>query len=266
MYEYCNLLLEEKKADNILICMSQKDKYFKDYIYYKAYELGYNNIDIFYYDENKDLSLLKENTTVLVLVSDNLNNTAKAIIDVYPDVTIGYLPNNRKFENLDNKKYNNFNSKELIIKDMCDIDLKVKNVKNKEEKIIEVPKYGLNIDGNVNGFIRLNKIAKIKDVEIKDLVLEIKNNKINDYDCASNKELMKKIIDTAYLDKLYITGVNNPFYNSYDDYKNMIDKYKSSFISFDSEYGKLIAWFYGKTLKVYDEKKLVYDKEKILIK
>ncbi|MBQ2408523.1 MAG: hypothetical protein II309_03725 [Bacilli bacterium] len=75
MYEYADILLKNKKSNKLLVSMSKKDSYFKDYIYYKALELGYEDVNIFYSDYEKDLTKIKqimeENGDILILLTDN---------------------------------------------------------------------------------------------------------------------------------------------------------------------------------------------------
>lgn len=271
MYEYADLLLKDKKSNKLLVSMSKKDNYFKDYIYYKALELGYEEINIFYSDYEKDTTKIKqimeENGDILILLTDKINEIDNIIIKEYPNVILGALPNNKKFYLMKHKEIlKKINYDELIIKDICEIDLKLKNVKTKE-KINEIPQYGINFEGNLNGFIRCLKPAMLNNNIIEELVLEIKNNKINDFDSKTNSNLMKEIIYNNYFNAFYLTDKENPFYNIYTLYNNiLLDKYASPFISFETDLGQLIVPVTSKNLRISNGRELIYDKQKIMIR
>jgi leucyl aminopeptidase (aminopeptidase T) len=271
MYEYADILLKDKKSNKLLISMSRNDKYFKDYIYYKALELGYEEVSIFYSDYEKDTTKIKkimeENGDILILLTDKINEIDNMIIKNYPNTILGALPNNKKFHLLKHKEIlKKLQYKELIIKDICEIDLKLRDVKTKD-KISEIPQYGINLEGNLNGFIRCIKPAILNENTIEELALEIKNNKITDFDCSTNADLLKEVIYNNKFNTFYLTDKDNPFYNIYTLYNNvLLDKYAAPFISFDTELGTLIVPVTSKNLKVSTGGKLIYDKEKILIK
>lgn len=271
MYEYADILLKNKKSNKLLVSMSKKDSYFKDYIYYKALELGYEDVNIFYSDYEKDLTKIKqimeENGDILILLTDKINEIDNMIIKSYPNTILGALPNNKKFHLLKHKEIlKKIQYQELIIKDICEIDLILRNAKTKE-KVNEIPQYGINFEGNLNGFIRCIKPAILNNNIIKELALEIKNNKITDFDSSTNAELLKEIIYNNNFNTFYLTDKENPFYNIYTLYNNvLLDKYAAPFISFDTEMGSLIVPVTSKNLRINNKRELIYSNEKIMIK
>ena len=65
-------------------------------------------------------------------------------------------------------------------------------------------------------------------------LIQIKNNKVVDFDCSSNINILKEIVHDLNVSTIHLTDDSNKFFNIYGTYNNkLLDKYSSPFIKLD---------------------------------
>ena len=142
------------------------------------------------------------------------------------------------YNNINDSKYKKIaNSlkeyKELVIMNHYDTLLNLKNI-NTISKSNEFPRNGVFLSGNFNGYVTATKTSFMNNDTFDDLIIQIKNNKVVDFDCSSNINILKEIVHDLNVSTMHLTDDYNKFFNIYGTYNNkLLDKYSSPFIKLD---------------------------------
>ena len=142
------------------------------------------------------------------------------------------------YNNINDSKYKKIaNSlkeyKELVIMNHYDTLLNLKNI-NTNSKSNEFPRNGVSLSGDLNGYVTATKTSFMNNDTFDDLIIQIKNNKVVDFDCSSNINILKEIVHDLNVSTMYLTDDSNKFFNIYGTYNNkLLDKYSSPFIKLD---------------------------------
>ena len=154
----------------------------------------------------------------------DLMNINENIPEIYNNI------NDSKYKKLANslKEY-----KEINIMNHYDTLLNLKNI-NTNSKSNEFPRNGVSLSGDFNGYVTATKTSFMNNDTFDDLIIQIKNNKVVDFDCSSNINILKEIVHDLNVSTMYLTDDSNKFFNIYGTYNNkLLDKYSSPFIKLD---------------------------------
>ena len=270
---YVNLLLYRlniKDGDSLFVSIPKCERTLKDYIEYVANTKGITDIYFYindlYQGYEKHKEYMSKNAKMLFFRSNEIDEIEKMISDSYDLSLVTILPNKELKEklgvnyhrtwdyiwdlmNIDEKTpeiYNNINDskykkianslkeyKELVIMNHYDTLLNLKNI-NTNSKSNEFPRNGVSLSGNFNGYVTATKTSFMNNDTFDDLIIQIKNNKVVDFDCSSNINILKEIVHDLNVSTMHLTDDSNKFFNIYGTYNNkLLDKYSSPFIKLD---------------------------------
>ncbi|MEG2011173.1 MAG: hypothetical protein RR067_04115 [Bacilli bacterium] len=216
---FINYLIKEclkiNKTSNLVVSIPAKYKETIESI--KA--LGMKNIKIC----DNDFEIYKENIKTngyfLIFIENKISELDSLLLESYNRVCACAIPFNYELYPC------NKTIKVSSLTSPLGTDLRIKDLTLLKNQLKEIPSCGNYIKGTFNGIIRASSDSLVYNERIEDLVIEIENNKIIDYDCKKCKINFKNL----YLDSIFLISDKTPKLNKYIEYNNYIlDKYKDS--------------------------------------